>query len=946
MTWRADFFAFRVPALPFATLEGIDDERLTALAARPEVAEALAVASPDLAERLRTHPGDAAARRALLRYVTRMATRPTPFGLFAAHGTGSIADRTRIALPDPARWRRHTRLDGELLDRVARSRADALRRRMVFRPNPTLHRVGGRLRFVQTRIDGEERTHHLAELRDSPQVHCALAGGAESLIEAQALVGDLALAVTGPPSLDALIDDLDALGDDETVATLRGIRAELAALDAGRDAGRLDEGVRALGVPAAPDRRLQVDLTVPAGGATLGRDVVDDVVRGVELLRRFARPRTTDLDRFRAAFAERYEEREVPLLEALDADLGVGFGAGGDPAPLLKGLARPQPDRQLPIGRREQRLLALLERAWAQGAQEVVLTAADVAALAAPDPPELPAALAAMASVARTAEGPRTVLHFATGPSGARLLGRFCHADAELAERVRDHVRAEEALDPEAIHAEVVHLPAGRMANIVARPLLREWELEWLGRSGAPADRRLQASDLLVSLRRGRFVLRSRRLGRRVVPRLSCAHNFDRRSPAVYRFLAAVQADGVAGDLAWSWGPFTDAAFTPRVRSGRIVLAPATWRVDPAGLAGTAALEAWRTRLRVPRWVCLAEGDNRLALDLDNPLCAETLLRRREAVVLEELLPGPDQLVANAPDGARAVELVIPLVAERAPARLPVPPPAGAVRRTFGPGSEWTTLKLYTGTAAADVLLRETIAPAVRELIAAGVADRWFFLRYADPGYHLRVRLHGDAGAITDRMGGLAQEALDTGLAHDAALATYHREVERYGGAGAIEIAEQVFHADSEAALALLERLERGEPGHEERWRLGVIGALALLRDFGVADPEAFARSQRAAFEHELGAGAPLRRAVARRAREHRTLLLEADPALAPGVAIIAERSERIAPLVAALHDPEAVVANYVHMWLNRLHRTDNQFHEYVSYALLAGALRPASVAR
>ena len=44
-------------------------------------------------------------------------------------------------------------------------------------------------------------------------------------------------------------------------------------------------------------------------------------------------------------------------------------------------------------------------------------------------------------------------------------------------------------------------------------------------------------------------------LGRRVIPRLTSAHNYDAGSLGVYRFLCALQGQGVAAGLAWDWGP-------------------------------------------------------------------------------------------------------------------------------------------------------------------------------------------------------------------------------------------------------------------------------------------------------------------------------------------------------------------------------------------------------
>jgi len=1037
---RADFFAFRVPALPAETLtcwaEGVeaptaspDDleaalerdrltltQRLKTIASRRDVQSAIAVASPDLFDAVSANAGEAKVEASLIRYVTRMATRPTPFGLFAACGTGRIGRCTGITVPPRSDWRRHTRLDGDYLDRVLQSRARALRASLAFCPNASLYRAGPRWRYVVTRLEKLERTHHVAEVPDSPHllgaldaaVHGAeparIAGAVASsgvavdsavryvdeLIEAQVLVPAMALSLTGALPLDALIDDLEGTGDAETAAALRGVRAQLASIDAEgltaspRRHAEITAMLDGLPEPASRATLLQVDATIPALGATLSTSAVDDAVRAVELLRRISAPRAaSELGRFRVAFAERYEEREVPLLEALDDDLGPGFGGGSNPAPLVKGLASP-PVETASFGRRERGLLSLLHRAWTGNSLEVALEAADIDALERAAPPPLPAAFHLMATIARTAGGERLVLDAALGPSGATFLGRFCHADPELLHQVRRHVQEEEALDPDAMYAEIVHLPSGRLSNVLVRPVLRSWELTWLGCSGAPTDRVIPASDLLVSVRHGRFVLRSRRWNRRVVPRLTSAHNWSRRSPGVYRFLAALQSEGAMGSVAWSWGPLAGAPFTPRVRWGRVILALATWRLDREQarslelrdpLARWRAVQAWRRERRLPRWAQLVEGDNRLVVDFDNTLSVDTFvreLRDRDDAVVQEWYPAPDQMIVDGADGHRALELVIPVIRQSTATPDPAPPApvsharvrATGVRRTFPPGSEWSYVKLYSGLASADTLLREDVGPLARRLIGSGGADRWFFIRYADPRPHLRVRFHGDPHGLQEPLHQLAGRVLDAGLAHDVELATYHREIERYGGAAGIELAEQIFHADSDAVEALLQMFEPGERGLDERWRIGALGSDLLMRDLGL-DEETRARQARSvfrSFERELGAAGRPPKAVAQRVREHEAavtaLLFEeqgTSPALRPGIEVLRQRSARLVPLVADLErlqsdglmerTMEDLAESLVHMWLNRLCRSENRFHEYVTYGLLARALQ-ARVAR
>src|SRR5205807_7013034 len=111
--------------------------------------------------------------------------------------------------------------------------------------------------------------------------------------------------------------------------------------------------------------------------------------------------------------------------------------------------------------------------------------------------------------------------------------GRFCHAGDQLCQLVRAHLAAEEAVHPDRVFAEVVHLPEGRVGNILSRPVLRSYEIPYLGRSGAPPSRQLSLSDLLVSVQGERIVLRSRRLGREVIPRLTTAPNHAGRGLGV-----------------------------------------------------------------------------------------------------------------------------------------------------------------------------------------------------------------------------------------------------------------------------------------------------------------------------------------------------------------------------------------------------------------------------
>jgi hypothetical protein len=520
----------------------------------------------------------------------------------------------------------------------------------------------------------------------------------------------------------------------------------------------------------------QVDLFKPVEAATISARVVEELLGGVEVLLQLPTPQTPDhLHEFADRFARRFGDAEVPLLEALDEELGVTWPKklALSSEPLLDGigLIPGGPSGAEAFDPWWNLLLRELEAVWREGKTELVIKQAwlDPSLLTRrrlPDAFSVTCALAAPSAEAIDQGDFAVVFHGASGPSGARTLGRFAYLDTSLENAIREHLKAEEASRPDCIFAEVVHLPEGRLGNVLLRPLLREYEISYLGRSGAPLKRQITLDDLLVSFREGRFVLRSRRLGVEVIPRLTTAHNYAMaRSLPVYTFLCSLQHQNSLPGLFWDWGPLRAARFLPRVRWGKVVFSRARWllhRDEVRALSreylekGTEAIAAWQRAWGLPRFVVLSEGDNELTVDLSNHLAVGCLLEyagKREFVILTEMLPGPDQLWVCGPEGRFTHEIVIPFVRKNTPNPLVAGAPSqrktGAAYhrqvplRALPPGSHCLFAKLYCSQSTADYLLLEVIEPLARREMEAGHVVSWFYIRYGDPDWHLRVRFFG-----------------------------------------------------------------------------------------------------------------------------------------------------------------------------------------------------------
>jgi thiopeptide-type bacteriocin biosynthesis protein len=291
-------------------------------------------------------------------------------------------------------------------------------------------------------------------------------------------------------------------------------------------------------------------------------------------------------------------------------------------------------------------------------------------------------------------------------------------------------------------------------------------------------------------------------------------------------------------------------------------------------------------------------------------------------------------------------------VAERAVTEAKAVP---TVRRSFPPGSEWLYAKIYLGPGYGDRVLRESIAPLVAHALGSGAADGWFFIRYGDPDWHLRLRFHGEPARLRSEVAAALHDALapqlERGGVHKVVIDAYEREIERYGGDTGILLGERLFQADSDAALALVEHLV-GDDAADGRWRLALRGMDQLLGDLGfdLAGKLALLRNVRAGFGREFGVNSSVEKQLGDKFRKQRASLdalldpsRDADSPLAELLPVFTRRSAALRPIAAALHEARAsltqsldsLAGSYLHMHANRMLRSAARPQELVLYDFL-----------
>jgi lantibiotic biosynthesis protein len=1056
------FFVLRTPLLPFAdflklalpgdakgtqardSARAANRAQLRQWIERPEVREALWLASPDLLEsvpRWQEAPDSPKGRKldlALYRYFARMTARATPFGSFASCSVGAVGERTELALSELAASERRTRLDMEylfnLVEAIVQDRA--ARSQLRFRPNDTLHLAAGQYHHLQGRQGEGGRTYRLVATEPLPalaEVIESAQGGAtphelasslvesqagvslaeaeafiEQLIGSQILVPGLTPPVTGTEPVAHVLRELEGGRLPRLAAALRVLDSGLRSLDV-RGLGvslaaynQIVQSAEQLPAEFQPGRIVQVDVMRPASAALLDKRLTKDILRAIQLLHSICgSSEPASLQQFKGEFAERYQEREVPLLEALDDEAGIGFEGYDNPTaePLVAGMdflaAEELPPQEISVrGARLQRCLQEIETS---GTAVLNLDEDLIRQLKADSTLPLPDAFAVLGACFG-AHGQESGFHLqsVTGPSGANWVARFCHVSPQLTRLVETHLRAEEANhDGRAVFAEVAHLPEGRVGNVVSRPVLRRYEIPFLTTPGVPADARLPLADLNLSLKNGRLVLRSRRLGKEVLPRLSSAHDFSTpRNLKLYKFLCLLQQQGTTPELAWNWWGLEQEKFLPRVVFGNIVLSLARWIIDETGVRELlhgqeeqrlSRLREWRRAARVPRFVYIAEGDNNLLIDFEAALSREAFfdhIRKQSSAMLVEMFPSPEALPVLGPGGTFVHEMVVPFVRNREFKGQPVVAepreeparrdsfPAATTTVSNGPaaGSDWLFAKIYCSPSHADRLLTEFVPALLGELRKGGVAPRWFFARYADPQWHLRLRFHGDPAVLQAQVLPLLQTRIEEeqrrGTVWRLQFDDYEPEVDRYGGPVAIHLAEQIFQLDSELCLQLLQGLS-GDFSTDLRWQLAfsAVDCLLTALDLKLDEKRSFAANAARWCEKDFVVNDGYKRQVARRFRDYRRILddLLTDvedgtasragsrtaPAVVPaeargalaryavGVTLVRHRLEEVRCANQLTCTVPELANGLVHMQLNRIFRSCHREQEAVLCELL-----------
>jgi thiopeptide-type bacteriocin biosynthesis protein len=246
-----------------------------------------------------------------------------------------------------------------------------------------------------------------------------------------------------------------------------------------------------------------------------------------------------------------------------------------------------------------------------------------------------------------------------------------------------------------------------------------------------------------------------------------------------------------------------------------------------------------------------------------------------------------------------------------------------------------------------EKILVEDIPVIISKIKRNYLIDKWFFIRYVDPDFHLRIRFllknKENTGQIIGTVNDRLSKLIKCGLVWKMQLDTYNRELERYGK-HLIEEAESVFYTDSECVLSIIKKLNGNE---NYRWMIALKLINELLSDFGLnmEEKQKLMENLNKSFKAEFGFNEYNSKQFNSKFRENKKLVESVlnntlnENAFIPLLQPIKKRTKALMSVITQIKNKSGkdekvneLLKSYLHMTLNRLFRSRNRQHEMVLY--------------
>lgn len=627
-------------------------------------------------------------KNSFVKYYLRSKSRCTPFGIFAGCGTGTFAEKTNFIINEKS-FRTKTRLDMEILFHISKkvSENPVLKDRILWISNNSILKIDNySFRYIDYTLSDFKRKYALNTIKYDKYLNAIIEktkhptkigqiikllenegfnneesiSYIDQLITNQIIIPkDESFVVSNNEPIEVLLGRIEELQcqSSEVYTILNDVKRQLELLDTlnlGRNIdtyNSIENKISNLTQDYKTQHLFQTDTSLATIDGEIGSKILDAVKNGFSFLNKISNNyEDVMLEQFKNNFIKRYEDEEIPLLEALDIDYGIGFGDidQGDYNinPLLDGinLNKRQTTNQSDF------LSLISKKLEHHSFDEIVVTDEDISNFV-ENFNDLPYTLSSIVEVVQagnTGNDPMIVMRNVSGPSAVKLISRFCQANPEINMLAQEIIFHEEnaAADSNLLLAEIIHLPQTRTGNVLYHPRFRTYEIPYLTNSIGQIENIVDLSDLFISVKENKIFMMSKRLNKEIMPILSNAHNYYNDTLPVYKFLCCMQMQGKRNNLGFSWG-IEEKPFSPRITYKNIIISPAAWninkdefRFNKLNTNFEEEVNKFIKKRKLPNKVYMCSGDNKLLIDFSDINSVEILFNevKNKGVRVEEYL--------------------------------------------------------------------------------------------------------------------------------------------------------------------------------------------------------------------------------------------------------------------------------------------------------------------
>lgn len=799
----------------------------------------------------------------LYKYYIRMSYRCTPYGLFAGFSLGEISNKETQVHFHKNHIVPNIRIDFQSLTMIKNlllSNKNILKN-VKFFPNNTLYHIKNTIRYIEW---DDNFDHSISEIEINDLLNEIISKANEgitylelielilrkekdlpieeieyfinSLFEAKLLVDRL------PPFLTESGNQLDKLVkcigleniDTQTKDLINDINAII--YKENIDINEIEK-LYQYNVFNDNTQIFQVDTTIKTDKININTKIANKIASSINDLKSIAfNNQESRLDLFKKRFFEKYEYREVSLVEVLDPTLGIGYGeqiSGNiEELPLIKDIYLSDTVKEKneisPIIKTI--LNKYLDVFFMKNRENIIqLTDEDIKSSSTHQSNKKYADnYFIFGDLIINNEGEINENNFKfinkaalPEPNINAILSRFAYYDEALVE----HIKKSYKYSDNVVYAEVVNSTKGRIGNVLLRPSFFQYEIPYTAETKKD---KIPVEDITISIINDDIILKSKKLNKQIRPIISTAYNYSKDNLPLIRFLGDLQYYKVYNGFYWNWGVLEDMEFLPRVEYKDIILSEARWRLKNGDYSIDKFNSILQTK-KIPRYCTYKENDNVLLLDTHNYLSKNFLilkLKNQDILLYETFIDKTfikkgnsnymgEIIIPISPDEDNKIELNNQILED--------------IKRNFIIGEEWTYFKIYCNHKAGDHIITEILNPLMKDL-SKNNNHKWFFIRYNLPENHIRFRLNKKLDIdLIDRFNDYSKQSINNGLIQKVQIDTYIREIEKYSIFG-IENTESLFYYDSVAISEFI----RMNDDENTKWIVALASIDMLMDDFNI----------------------------------------------------------------------------------------------------------------